>query len=77
LSAATLLLFVVLLTLIDVVLATREHEVDHSGKLVGGGRVGAGLVHARAHAAIKGAERRAIARQAHGGHLQRLADPVG
>ena len=71
-----LLLFISLLALIDVVLAASEHEVDHSGKFVSDGGVGAGFVHACAHAAVEGAQRRAAARQAHGGELEGLARAI-
>ena len=39
-------LFVVVLTLVGVLLALREHRVDESGELVGRGSDGLGFVHA-------------------------------
>ena len=45
--ALALLLLVMLLTSVDELFATREHEVDHSGVLAGGGRVGANRVQRR------------------------------
>ena len=75
-AALTLLLFIVLLPLIDVGLASRQHEVHHPRQLVGGGRVGTRLVHSPRKSAVERAQRRVAVRQAHRRHLQRLPDPV-
>ena len=72
-----LLLFVTLLFPVDEGLATGVHEVHHPGQLVGGGGIGARLVHAGAQAPIERAERRIAAGWAHCRHLQRLTRPVG
>ena len=69
--------FVVLLALVDEGFAAREHEVHHAGELVGDRGVGTRLVHAGAQPAVERAERRVVARQAHGRQLERLAHPVG
>ena len=56
-TTLSLLFLVALLSLVDEVLAASQHEVHHARKLVRGGGIGAGLVHAAAQAAVKGAER--------------------
>jgi hypothetical protein len=72
-----LLFFVALLSLIDEGFAAGQHEIHHARQLVGRGGVGPRLVHAAAQPSVKRPERRVAVRQTHGGHLQRLANPVG
>jgi hypothetical protein len=74
--ALPLLLFITLLPLVDESFAAREHEVHHAGELVGHCGIGARLVHARAQAPVERAQRRIVARQAHGGELERLPHPI-
>ena len=56
-ASLALLLLVVLLALVDVRLASGEHEVDQAGELVCHGCVGSGLVHAGAQAPVEGSQR--------------------
>ncbi len=72
-DAALALLFAVLLTHVDQVVAAREHEVHTSSEPVGRRGIGARFVHSAAQAAKDGTESRTAAREAHRRHLERLA----
>ena len=75
--ALALLFLVVFAAPIHAFLARRGHEVHHAGQLVGDRGVGPGLVRPGIQPTVEVAQCRIAAGKRHGGHLQRLAGPVG